>query len=77
MLTRADLLRAHEQASHSSSPPASLFGVKYETKVDARRTAPPDDRPLNPPVLERVRLVDAPPFGEGLNPAPSNEPTTR
>ena len=52
-------------------------GADIVRALAATETAPPDDRPINPPVIVRVRLVDAPPFGEGLKPAAGNEPTTR
>ncbi|MGQ0628370.1 MAG: peptidylprolyl isomerase [Phycisphaerales bacterium] len=48
-------------------------GGEVVRAIASAETAPPDNRPLSPAVITRARLVDAPPFGEGLPPAPATE----
>jgi len=45
--------------------------------IGATETHPPDDRPVNPPIIKSIRLTDAPPFGEGLTPASPTQPPER
>ena len=54
-------------------------GADVVLKIAASELAPGSDKPKDPPVIKRCRLVDAPPRGEGPKPAerPADKPVER
>lgn len=55
-----------------------VAGADVVQKIAALELAPGGDRPKDPPVIKRCRLVDAPPRGQGPRPVSAPpEPSTR